>query len=135
MDDVHGAHCTAGIVKNPFLLLVHVLAGNLLVQLCDNVVDDAAGVVPMSCNGTLREIMQVAGLEDVELLQARIKEGVEGREKGQEDGQETERAHREAATAGLFGVCGLRMRLGHGGRNILLRERGKKEEEEEEEKS
>ena len=114
MDDVHGAHCTAGIVKNPFLLLVHVLAGNLLVQLRDDVVDHGAGVVTMSCNGTLREVMQVVGLEDVELLETRIEDGVEGREEGQEDREEAERAHGEAGTAGLFRVCGLRTGFGHG---------------------
>lgn len=113
MDNVHGTHSTTSIVKNPFLVLVDVLAGNLLVQLRDNVVHDSASVVPVCCNGTLREVMQVIRLEDVELFQTRVEEGVESREQGQEDRKEPERTHREAragAAAGLrrgftHGVC------------------------------
>ena len=106
MNDIHGTHRTASIVENPLLLLVHVLAGNLLVQLSDNVVDNAARVVAMSSNGALREIVQMLLVEDVELVETSVEIGVKGREKGQKDGDEGEAAHGETA-AGLA-ASGLR---------------------------
>ena len=107
MNDIHGTHRTASIVENPLLLLVHVLAGNLLVQLSDDVVDNAARVVAMGSNGALREIMQMILVENVELIETSVEIGVKGREKGQEDGDEAEAAHGETA-AGLFASRGLR---------------------------
>ena len=108
MNDIHGTHRTASIVKNPLLLLVHVLAGNLLVQLSDDVFDNTTRVVAMSSNGTLREIVQMLLVEDVELVETSVKIGVKGREKGQENSDEAEAAHGETA-AGLFASRGLRM--------------------------
>lgn len=40
MDDVHGTHRTAGIVKNPLLLGAQVLGADLLLKFGDNEVDD-----------------------------------------------------------------------------------------------
>lgn len=77
MDNVHGTHSTAGVVENPFLFLVHELAGHLLVQLRDDVVDNRASVISMSCNGALGDIVQLTGFEDIELLKARVEIGVE----------------------------------------------------------
>lgn len=77
MDNVHGTHSTTGIVENPFLFLVHELAGHLLVQLRDDVIDNRASVISVSCNGALGDIMQLTGFEDVELLKTRVEIGVE----------------------------------------------------------
>lgn len=77
MDNVHGTHSTAGIVENPFLFLVHELAGNLLVQLGDDVVDNGASVISVSCNGALGDIVQLTRFEDVELLKTRVEVGIE----------------------------------------------------------
>lgn len=109
MNNVHGTHGTTGIVKHPFLLLIHELAGNLLVQLGDNVVDDAARIIAMGANGSLGEIMQVAGFEDVELVETSVEIGVEGREKGENDGEDGEAAHGAATARGLLGG----LRFGH----------------------
>lgn len=109
MNNVHGTHSTTGIVKHPFLLLIHELAGNLLVQLGDNVVDNAARIIAMGANGSLGEIVQVTGLEDVVLVKASVEIGVEGREQGEEDGEDGEAAHGAAAAGGLRGG----LRFGH----------------------
>lgn len=77
MDNVHGTHSTTGVVENPFFFLVHELARNLLVQLGDDVVDNRASVISVSCNGTLREIVQLTGFENVELLKTCVEIGIE----------------------------------------------------------
>jgi len=103
MNDVHGTHSTTSIVENPFLVLVQVVTGNLLVQLGDNEVDHRTGVVAMSLNSALGEIVQVFGIEDVELLKTSIEVAVQCSEDGHEDREETEFAHGEAAaTAGIL---------------------------------
>lgn len=78
MNDVHCAHGTTGIVENPLLRGAQVVWSNLLLQLGDNEVDDRAGVLAMSLNGALREIVQVLRVENVELLQARVEVAVDG---------------------------------------------------------
>lgn len=90
MDDIHGTHRTASIVKHPFLLGAQVLRADLLLQLGDNEVDNGAGVIAMSLDRALRKIMQVLGVEDVELVQARVEVAVNSGEEGEEDGQEAE---------------------------------------------
>ena len=118
VDHVHGAHGTAGIVENPLLLGAQVVGADLLLQLSNDEVDDGAGVLAVSADGTLGEIVEVVRVENVELLQARVKESVDGGEQGQEDGQEaqslegeaTAAAARAARAAGLGGFgrhCGL----------------------------
>lgn len=104
MDNVHGAHCAAGVIEHPFLLLVHVVARDGVVQLADDEVDDAAGVVAVGGDGALRDLVQLAGVVDVELVEARVEEAVQRGEQRQEGGEQTEGAHGEAAAAGLGGL-------------------------------
>lgn len=113
MDDVHGAHRTTSIVKHPLLLGAQVLGAHLLLQLGDDKVDDGASVITVCLDRALRKIVEVLGIEDVELVQARVEVAVDGGEKREKDGQEAEALEREAATArgGLFAGGGLR---GHG---------------------
>lgn len=111
MDDVHSAHGTAGIVKHPLLVKVQVVRANGLLQISDDVIDDRARVFAMSLDGALGELVQVLGGEDVELVQARVEEAVDGGEEGEEDGEEAEGADGEAATARRLGAGG----LGHDG--------------------
>lgn len=53
----------------------------------------------MGLNGALRQVVQVLWVENVELVQARVEKAVDGREEGQEDGENAEVAEGEAATA------------------------------------
>lgn len=86
VDNVHSAHGATSVVEYPLLLGAQVVGADLLLQLGNNEVDDGASVLAVSANGTLRHIVQVLGVEDVELLEARIEESVDGREQSQEDG-------------------------------------------------
>ena len=86
MDNVHGAHRTTGIVKHPLLLGAQILRPNLLLQLGHDIIDDGASIITVSFDGALREIVQMLRVKDVELLQARVKEAVHGREQRKEDG-------------------------------------------------
>lgn len=99
MNDVHGTHSTTGIVENPFLVLVEVVSGDLLVQLGDNEVHHRTGVIAMSLDGALGEVVQLFGIEDVELLKTSVEIAVQRSEDGHEDREETEFAQREAAAA------------------------------------
>lgn len=90
MDDVHGTHRTTGIVEHPLLLEVQVLSADLGLELGDDEVDDGVGVIAMGLDGALRQVVQVVRVEDVELVQARVEEAVDGGEKGQEYGDDTE---------------------------------------------
>lgn len=114
MDNVHGTHRTTGIVKHPFLLGAQVLRANLLLQLGDDEVDNRASVFAMGLDRALREIVQVLGVEDVELVQARVEVAVDGGEEGEEDGQEAEALEREAAAAARGGFPAVRGFGGHG---------------------
>lgn len=78
MDDVHSTHRTTSIVKHPFLLSTQVLRADFLLQLCDNEIDNGAGVLAVCLNRPLREIVQVLRVEDVELVQSCIEVAVDG---------------------------------------------------------
>lgn len=82
MDDVHGAHGTTSVVKDPFLVEVDV-GGMQAVELGHDVVDDGARVVSMGGDGALGEVVQVLVVKDVELFQVLLEEHVDG-------GQETD---------------------------------------------
>lgn len=104
MDDVHRAHGATGIVEHPLLLSAQVLGADLLLQLGNNEVDDGASVLAVGLDGALREIGQILGVEDVELLQARVQVAVSSAEEGQEEGEEAQAADGEAATAAAGGL-------------------------------
>lgn len=90
MDNVHGAHGTASIVKDPFLVEIDISSGQLLAELVDNVLDDLGGVVAVRCNGTLGQIVQVDRVKDVKGLEMRlekVKESGQQRNSGGKDGQ------------------------------------------------
>ena len=99
MNNVHSAHGTTGVVEHPLLLEVQVVRADLGLKLGDNEVDDGFGIFAMGLDGTLRQVVQVLWVEDVELVQARVKEAVDGGEKGQDDGEDAKVAEGEAATA------------------------------------
>lgn len=84
MNDVHGAHCTTGIVENPLFVEVQVLAGQFLVQFLDDVVDHGTGIVSMGGNGTLGQVMQMRRLEDVEPFEVFIEINEQGSEERQD---------------------------------------------------
>ena len=86
MDNVHSAHCTTGVIENPFLLRVHEGAGHRLLQLLNDVVDHAAGVIAIVADRALGDLVQLFLVEDIELLQTRIEVAVERGEKRQEGG-------------------------------------------------
>lgn len=68
MDNVHGTHGTASIVKHPVLLDVDV-RGVLLAQLVDNVLHGAAGVVAVVLDAALGQVLEVVQLKNVKLVQ------------------------------------------------------------------
>lgn len=103
VDDVHRAHGTAGIVEHPLLLEVQVVGANLLLQLSDNEVHDGVGILAMSLDGALGELVQILRVENVELVQTRVEEAVDGGEKRQEDSQQAEAPEGEQAARGLAG--------------------------------
>jgi hypothetical protein len=61
MDDIHGAHCTPGIVEHPLFIKVQVLPPNLLFQFLNDVAHNSAGIISMGSNGTLGKVMEMAG--------------------------------------------------------------------------
>lgn len=71
MQDIHGSHGPAGIVKHPVLLQVDI-SRHLLVELVHNVLDDAPRVVAMLGDAPLRKVVQVVRIEDVEPLQVLV---------------------------------------------------------------
>lgn len=103
VDDVHCAHGAASVVENPLLIDVHILLANRLLQISDDKVDNGARVLAMSLDSTLRQIMQVLRVKDVELVEARVEEAVQGREQGQENREEAQVPERKAATAAAGG--------------------------------
>lgn len=130
MDNIHCPHRTTGVVKHPFLLGVQVRVGDLLAQLGDNEVHHRAGVIAMSSNGALRQIVQVGGIEDVELLQPRVEVAVETGKKGQEGHGEASAAHDDEVfqkgkqLTGKTGAAKKRMGGGEGGEGVEKRRRG-----------
>ena len=93
MNDVHGAHGTAGIVENPLLVEVDVLGdGGAVLQLVDNVLDDGAGVVAVRRDSSLGHIVEVVRLKDVEGVEVLLKQVDDGREDADQDGEELENA-------------------------------------------
>lgn len=99
VDDIHRTHSTAGVVEHPLLMLVQVGGSDLFLELGDDVVDDGAGVITVGLDGALGDIVQMLMVEDVELVQARVEEAVDGGEEGQKDGDDAESAEGEAAAA------------------------------------
>lgn len=116
MNDVHRAHGATSIVEHPLLLGAQILLTNLLLQLSDNEVNNGAGILAMSLNSTLRQIMQMLRVKDVELVEARVEEAVQSREQGQENREQTQVPERKAAAAtprgGLFVGGGFRRHRG-----------------------
>lgn len=74
MNDIHGAHGASGIIEDPLLIQVDIPARQLLTQLANDELHDRTGIVPMSANGTQRQIMQLRGSEDVEPFQVQVQE-------------------------------------------------------------
>ena len=99
MDDVHSAHGTTSIVEHPLLLLVQVGGSDLLLELGNDVVDNGTGIITVSLDSALGELVQMLVIEDVELVQARIEEAVDGGEQSEEDIDDAQSAEGEAAAA------------------------------------
>jgi hypothetical protein len=75
MDDIHGAHSTAGVIEHPFLLEIdEVFHSWALSQLVDNVLNDRPGVVTVGSNTALGEIVEMVRLKDVERLESLLRE-------------------------------------------------------------
>lgn len=107
MDDVHGTHGTTSVVEHPLLIVVDVgrdLAA--VVQLVDDVLDNSLGVVAVGSDGALGHIMEVIGIENVEGLETLLKNIGDGRNDGEQDGEELEPATDAAAAAARRGGGG-----------------------------
>jgi hypothetical protein len=91
MDDVHRAHGTAGVIEDPFLVLVDVARqADLAAQLVDNVPDDGARVVAVRLDAAFRDVVELVQLEDVEALQVLVQQVVDRRQHTEQDGEELE---------------------------------------------
>lgn len=70
MDDVHGAHGTAGVVENPLLIVIDMFCGSGAgAQLVDDILDYGARVVAVGLQASQLEVPEVVDLEDVEGLE------------------------------------------------------------------
>lgn len=99
MDNVHGPHGTAGIVKHPLLVEVDVRR-QLLVQLIRNVLDHGARVVPVLGQRALGHVVEMLQVQHVKLVEVLLQH-VENRR--QEPGQQREDAQQAAdARGGVF---------------------------------
>jgi hypothetical protein len=97
MDDIHGAHSTAGVIEHPFLLEIdEVLHSRALSQLVDNVLNDRPGVVTMGSNTALREIVEMVRLKDVERLESLLREVHQGGQDANDNSKELEPAEAAA---------------------------------------
>lgn len=93
MDDVHGAHGTTSIVKDPFLVEVDEAAGRGLgVQLVDYVADNRARVVAVGGDAALGQVVQRVGREDVEGFEVGFEKVDERAEHADEQRKESEDA-------------------------------------------
>ena len=90
MDNVHGSHCAASIVKDPFLVQVDVPAGQLLAQLRHDKANHGTRVVAVSSDGTQAQVMEIFRVEDVEPLQMGIEVIEDCGQDGQHDGEDSE---------------------------------------------
>lgn len=90
VDNVHGAHGTARIVKDPFFIEIDVTSGQLLAQLVDNVLDNLGRIVAVGRNGTFGQVVQVNRVKDVkgfEMRLEKVKESGQQRNSSCKDGQ------------------------------------------------
>lgn len=93
VDDVHGAHGAAGVVKHPLLIEVNVaLCADLRAELVDDVLDHRSRVVPVRCYRPLRKVVQLSRLEDVERLEPLLENVPRGRQDSEQNGKELEPA-------------------------------------------
>lgn len=103
MDDIHGAHSTAGVVKHPFLLDIDVvLHSRALSQLVHNVLNDRPGVVAMRSNTALRKVMEMVRLKDVERLEpllGKVNQGGQDADNNSKELEPAEAAARRGTTA------------------------------------
>lgn len=100
VDESHGAHGTAGIVEDPLLVGdgVGVDVGAVgALELRDDELDDALGVVAVGGDGALRQLVQLLGVEDVEALEVLVEDVVDGHEHAQDGAQEHEPAAQAVA--------------------------------------
>lgn len=102
MDDIHATHCSTGVVEYPLLVQVNIASRQLLAQLGRDVADHALRVIAVCGNCTLREIMQLSWLEDVEILVVvlNIPDGVD------EDCQDQEDGGKDRCAGAAAGLCG-----------------------------
>lgn len=112
MDNVHGAHGTAGVVKHPLLVEVDVLRV-LLLELADDEVDYGLRVLAVGRHAALRQLVQLAVVEDVEALEVALEKGHQRGQHQQRDGDDLEP---RAAARGARGA----RRGARGGRGLGL---------------
>lgn len=68
MKNPHGTHSTASVVEDPFLIQVYP-TGDHFVELGNDVLGYAPGVIAVLCNGALGQVMDVLMVKDVKLVQ------------------------------------------------------------------
>lgn len=85
MDNVHGAHGTAGIVEDILLVQVDMVRMHTR-QLLGNVVYYCLRVIAMGCDTALRQVMQVVLVKDIEGLEILLNQVYDGREYTNQDG-------------------------------------------------
>lgn len=99
MDDVHGAHGTAGVVEDPVLLEVDV-CGRPLAELGDDVGHDVARVVAVGGDCALGHVAQVVNVEDVEPVEVLLDQPDDRRQQAGHDGEDGQQAAETTAGSG-----------------------------------
>lgn len=111
MDDVHGAHRTAGVVEEPLLLGVDV-ARVLLVELGDDVVDYRRHVAAMGLDGARLQVAQVLQIENVELVEVLLHDVHHRRQERRQDAEDGQEAAHAAGGLRLRHCVGSKRKKG-----------------------
>lgn len=85
VDNVHGTHCASSIVEHPFLVQVDIFSSRTLAELANDLCNNSLSVVSMVCDCSLRKVVKLLCVENVETLKVLFHIVNNGGKKGDED--------------------------------------------------
>src|SRR3569833_118051 len=90
VDDVHSTHGAAGIVEEPLLIEVDVTRrARLAIELVNDVAYHGPGVVAVSRDPPLGQVVELSRLEDAEVIQVLLDDEDQSAERGHDDGEDS----------------------------------------------
>lgn len=103
MDNVHGTHGTASIVKHPILLEVD-RSTVAIAQVINDILNNGASILAVLSQAALRKVIQLIQLENVESIEVLLHENDDRGQQSRQETQDGEQAShsRGAAGAGAF---------------------------------